>query len=205
MHVQDILQFRHNLLISPEYWINTSLENIDGEIWSQIENFEGYYSISNLGRIKSHSRPQLMRNGRTRPQKEVVMKQRIDHRGYLRVVLNKGNIHKLCLVHRAVGFAFIDNPENKKEINHIFGRTRCNVFCELEWNTGLENQTHARRIGLINQNGENSVNAKFKNEDIINMRLLHKNNTPVINIAAMYSTSPSNIYRIVNRERWKHI
>lgn len=205
MYVSDILSFRHKLLISPEYWSSRSIDNIDGEIWMPIDNFEGYYSISNLGRIKSHSRYQKMKNGTIRFQKEIVMIQRIDHRGYLRVVLNKGEIHKLCLIHRYVGFAFIPNPENKKEINHIFGRTRCNVFCELEWNTGLENQTHARRVGLINQHGENSVNSKFKNEDIINIRLLHKNKISVSLIAEMYNTNPSGIYRIVNRERWKHI
>ena len=52
------------------------------------------------------------------------------------------------LIHRRVATAFIPNPENKPEVNHIDGNKLNNAAANLEWVTRQENAQHAWRIGL---------------------------------------------------------
>ena len=94
-----------------------------------MRGFEGIYSISNLGRIRSE------RNG-------IILSMWEDKDGYLRVNLKvKGEVYQR-LVHRLVGENFISNPYNKKQINHKNGIRNDNRVENLEWVTALENQRH---------------------------------------------------------------
>lgn len=125
------------------YYKNLSLSNIHGEKWKPIKGFEGYYMVSNLGRIKSIQREFF--NGRWNvPVREKIMRQGENHRGYLSVLLNR----KTVLVHRAVGIAFIPNPSNKPQINHKLGNKKDNRSSKLEWSTQEENMQHAYDTGL---------------------------------------------------------
>ena len=81
-------------------------ENI--EIWKPVMGYEGLYECSNLGNIRS------LWFG-----KEKTMKLRTDRDGYLLVNFHKGKKQTTYKVHRLVAEAFIPNPENKPEIDHI--------------------------------------------------------------------------------------
>lgn len=60
-------------------------------------------------------------------------------------------------MHRLVASAFIDNPDNKPQVNHINGVKSDNRACNLEWVTNRENQIHANLTGLRHTNvGESS-------------------------------------------------
>ena len=84
------------------------------EIWKDIEGYEGY-QVSNLGRVKSLDRI----DSNNHPLKGVILKPYISNSGYLLVGLYKQQKRDRKLLHRLVAEAFIPNPDNKPEIDHI--------------------------------------------------------------------------------------
>ena len=104
------------------------------EIWKDIEGYEGLYQVSNLGRIK-----RLKGVG---CRKERVLKSS-PVKGYSSVALWSYCKFKAISIHRAVALAFIPNPDNKEEVNHIDGIKTNNRVDNLEWNTRKENIKHA--------------------------------------------------------------
>jgi len=105
------------------------------EEWRDIAGYEGLYQVSSLGRVKSNP---VYRHHR----KAIVLTPYEIKSGY-RVVDLLGR-HRL--VHRLVAMAFIPNPANKAQVNHIDGNKRNNVASNLEWCTGKENILHARDV-----------------------------------------------------------
>ena len=68
--------------------------------------------------------------------------------GYKVVYFKKGNTKTSKQVHRLVAQAFIPNPENKPQVNHIDGNKHNNNVDNLEWVTVSENAIHALNTGL---------------------------------------------------------
>lgn len=108
------------------------------EVWVDVIDFEGYYKVSNLGRIQSIDR---VKNGK------VIRKGRIrtptpDSWGYPRLRLSKSGHKKMYRVHLLVAYYFVPNPYNKPKVNHIDGDKSNNHFSNLEWVSERENSTH---------------------------------------------------------------
>lgn len=137
------------------------------EIWKDIAGYEGKYQVSNFGRIKSLSR--LCFNGKVYfLKKEKILKKCFNADGYVMANLYGFNGRKsFCRVHRLVAMAFIPNPENKLEVNHINGIKDDNRVENLEWNTRKENQIHSVKSKLlIYKKGSEVYNSKL-NEDYV--------------------------------------
>lgn len=66
--------------------------------------------------------------------------------------MNRANKEKIAYVHRLVAQAFVPNPNQKPQVNHIDGNKDNNAADNLEWVTPKENTNHAYRIGLISPN-----------------------------------------------------
>lgn len=147
---------------------------MDKEIWRSVLGYEGLYEVSNFGRIKSLDRYIPQRNNSRALRKGKILSQSVIKGGYLRVPLAKNKIHEMCLVHRIVAKAFIPNPQNFKEVNHIDGNKQNNCVNNLEWCSRSENVKHAFDIGLARKRkGELSHRAKFTKSEIEYIRAVY--------------------------------
>ena len=113
------------------------------EEWRDVKGFEGFYKVSNLGRVYSCYA-------------NCILKSVIRGKGYEGVSLYMGWIngkkkYKQAYVHRLVAEAFIENPDNLPEVNHKDGNKMNNCVDNLEWVTGLQNKHHAINTGLTDQ------------------------------------------------------
>ena len=122
------------------------------ENWKDIENYEGLYQVSNLGRIKSLERDVYYSNGTVHHIKEKILVQRIEKNGYQIVSLYKNGKRKDMLAHRLVALAFIPNPANKPQINHKNEVKTDNFVENLEWCTASYNALYGTRIQRCVQN-----------------------------------------------------
>lgn len=129
-----------------EYYKNKSIESLNDEKWLPIIGYEGYYFVSNLGRIKSVDRTVVSSFDSERMVKGRVMKLFMDRKGYIRVMLCKEGECKNCQVHRLVALTFIKNVHNKPRVNHKLGVKHDNRVTELEWVTASEDELHSYRV-----------------------------------------------------------
>ena len=129
-----------------------TLENLDGEIWLPIPDFEGYHG-SNFGRVKSFHK------GKVKILKPLFLNK------YLAVQLSTGGKKKFRHVHRLGAQLFIPNPDNLPQGDHRFGmKFDCSVW-NLRWATQAQNNQYAFDMGLI-KSGEDCSYAKLTNEQV---------------------------------------
>jgi len=122
------------------------MENYQEEIWKDVVGYEGLYKVSNLGRVKALERKIIKQDGTIRDiRKEIILKIHISDYGYCRVMLSKNGVQNNYRVHRLVAIAFIENPKNKPQVNHIDHDKTNNKVENLEWVSNLENCCHARK------------------------------------------------------------
>ena len=103
--------------------------NSNEEIWKPIEGYE-FYQISNHGRVKNA--------------KGHFLKFTHNHRGYVVVYLNENGKTKTMFLHRLIAKAFIPNPNNYPEVNHIDENKDNNIIENLEWCTDKYNNRHSK-------------------------------------------------------------
>lgn len=112
-------------------------------IWRPVVGFEDRYEVSNDGRVRSIDTYVNCRGGKTRLSKGRMKPLYRNNRGYVIVSLCRDNKATYSLVHRLVAEAFISNPHNKPQVNHIDGDVRNNHAGNLEWVTDNENKVHS--------------------------------------------------------------
>jgi hypothetical protein len=136
------------LFLFMQTYKNLSLENLDGEIWVDIKNFEGLYQISNMGRVKALEKTVFLgaKNSTKKLIKENIKAQGLDNHGYPLVCIYKNSKGYTRTVHRLVAEAFIPNPESKPQVNHKDCDKKHNTIYNLEWVTGKENMFHLYHI-----------------------------------------------------------
>jgi hypothetical protein len=170
------------------------------EIWKPIIGFESSHEISNHGRVRSLDRITISKNNKRMPFKGKLI-QPIILNGYHDVKLNHFT-HRL--VHRLVAQTFLDNPENKSQVNHIDSNKSNNHYTNLEWNTPSENIAHSVKQGT-HPKGETSGTSKLTEKDILEIFKLRIKGLSYEEIARIYNIDQSLVPRILNRKLWKHV
>ena len=175
------------------------------EVWKDISGYEGLYRVSNLGRVKSLRRYVPCKNG-VRVVRERVLRPSVHRDGYLKIELRKNAIGEHPMIHRLVALAFIPNPDNKTQVNHIDGIKRNNSVDNLEWCDQSENQLHAYKNGLQKPlKGEQVKTSKLTEENIYQIFELSKQGVEQYNLAERFNVNQSTISRILNGKRWAHV
>lgn len=112
------------------------------EEWRPVKGYEGFYEVSNKGNVRSLDRKsgRYVRKGRwLRP--FLVP----DENGYKHVCLSAYGVREQKAVHRLVAEAFVRNPDNKPQVNHIDENKLNNTADNLEWVTQQENLSYSNK------------------------------------------------------------
>ena len=123
------------------------------EVWKPVVGYEGYYEVSNMGRVRSVERRArfVSIHGKecTRRVRERILKQTPSTRGRLSVMLSKGCEKKRISVHRLVAQAFCENPFGYDEVNHKDENPLNNRADNLEWCSRKNNMTYGTILERI--------------------------------------------------------
>jgi hypothetical protein len=169
------------------------------EVWKDIVKYEGIYQISNLRNVKSMS---FQKSG-----KEKLMKMTKGQAGYLKIILRLNSIKHTYSIHRLVAIAFIDNLEEKPQVNHKNGIKTDNRVENLEWNTSKENINHSYNTGLkkgykLGQKGITNPSSKLNEKDVLEIR---NSTLRGAELARKYNVSSTLIYSVLKNKIWIHI
>ena len=117
------------------------------ENWKDIKGYEGFYQVSNLGRVRSLERDVYFPNGTVnRHIEEKILVPNLDRYGYQYVALYLNGKAKSIKVHRLVAEAFLQNTENKPQVNHKNEVKTDNFVENLEWCDNKYNAIYGTKI-----------------------------------------------------------
>ena len=178
------------------------------EIWRGVEGFEDYYEVSNKSRVRSLDRVIVYSNGSTRNHKGDVLKpmQPKNQYPYICIRINGSKINKY--IHRLVAIAFIPNPYNKQQVNHINGIKNDNRIENLEWCTPSENGLHAYKNNLSNPlNGSKAPWSILDEEKVLAVKRLFRMNKNFHrgNTAAKLGVNINTIVSIIKNRNWNYL
>jgi len=115
------------------------INDIDGEIWKDVPEYEDSYAVSNYGRVKSKERLITTTAGRSYIMEEKIMSLNFGGKGYAYITFNRHSKKKSYLLHRLVAELFIPNPNNLPYIDHIDTDPLNCEASNLKWCTASEN------------------------------------------------------------------
>ena len=190
----------------------TLIEETEEEVWREIPGYEGYYSVSSLGRVRRDKAASGTRVGS-------ILKSTPDKYGYLKLGLSKDGVPKNYTVHVLVALAFIGTrPPGLHEVNHIDTVKFNNTPSNLEYCTHQGNIDHAiehrRHISTRTEDanytngpkGETHGNAKLTSLMVIEARRLYnQEGVTYAELARRYGVRQTAITRAITGVTWKHL
>jgi len=184
---------------------NRNLEDLDGELWKEIEGYNGDYEISNLGRIKSF-----------KCGKEKISKQSENKRtGYLYVGLSKNRKVEYKYIHILMYETHIEEIQEGCIVHHK-DFTKNNFMDNFQMmtneehtilhHTGLNHSEKSKKLMSDKSIGEKNPASTLTEQDIIQIRIdLDEGVLTQTEISKKFGVCHQTISLIKNRKRWKHI
>lgn len=173
------------------------------ELWRPVVGYEGWYSVSNLGRIRRDRRGGGSWAGR-------VLRATVGNHGYPFVALVKEGIERKRTVHRLVAEAFLGPCPPGYEVNHRDSDRENPMIDNLEYVTRSENILHAYRHGSARWNGrqpdpgrgESCSSSKLTEDQVREIRASSESDR---RLAARFGVGKSTIGNIRTRQTWRHV
>jgi hypothetical protein len=171
------------------------------EQWREVVGYEGFYEVSDCGRVRSIDR--IVQCG-VRPMK--LKGKQIRHGvgkiGYPVVGLYKNGKGKTCCIHVLVLEAFVGpRPTINHEGCHGDGVRINNVLTNLRWGTSKENRDDSRRHGTLSI-GSSRPNAILNAEIVLKIR---NDTRPMQTIAHHHGIGLTTVWKVKNRVTWAHV
>lgn len=177
---------------------------IPKERWLPVVGHEGFYEVSDCGRVKRIASGKGATPGR-------VLAGGIDKDGYVLVSLWVENQQTMCKVHRLVATAFIGHPtQQQPETRHLDGNPANNHLTNLQWGSGAENiedrTKHGRFIGAIKPlKGVDNPANKLSEADIRKIRQLLANGVTQKGIAIRFNVNQTLVSAIKCKKKWRDV
>lgn len=132
------------------------------EVWKTINGYNERYEVSNYGNVRSKD---MIVNGRLKDCHKIkgrILKPCNDKEGYKNIVLCINQKRKTFRLHRLVAIAFIPNPDNLPEIDHIDGDRTNNHLDNLRWSTRKANANNPITRKRVSESKTGELNPNFK-------------------------------------------
>lgn len=173
------------------------------ELWKDIPGYEGYYRVSNRGRVEAVTRLIVDKYGKSRILRGRFLNGAPRDGVYNHVCLSKHGQKQFIGVHRLVLMAFVRLPRGNEEGHHFDGNPANNDVHNLRWGTYQDNANDRSRHGRTAQ-GERNGTAKLTATKIQEIRSDPRSQN---DLARAYGVSQTTISRILLRTRggWKHV
>lgn len=175
------------------------------ETWKDVEGYEGFYQVSDAGRVRSLDRYVPGKNGAKQLKRGKVLRATKGAAGYLHCTLYRDGDSETKNIHRLVAEAFIPNGEGHQCINHKDGIKTNNAVDNLEWCTHKQNTRHAWGTGLAHMTDKHRESAR-KVGKRNGKRVLCSNGViypSSCEAARQLGTTQGNIWLVINGKR-KH-
>ena len=176
------------------------------ERWLPVVGFEGFYEVSDAGRVRSLDRV-IWFERKGRPMRRTLVGQIltpcVHTHGYAQIVLSKDGEHTTRLIHAVVLEAFVGAPPEGMEGCHEDNDKWNNCLSNLRYDTHLENSRDRIRHG-VQTRGETAGHAVLTEDDVRRIRTL-AGTIDNKEIGARFGITGSNVGYILKRKTWKHI
>lgn len=169
------------------------------EIWKDIPGYEGYYQVSNRGRVRSLDRKIYRSDGKKHFRRGHLKSLSAKNNGYIQVGLRKDGHHKTGLVHQLVALAFLGPQPDGMEVNHKDGDKSNNVLDNLEYVSHKENVTH---FIVVLKKGSRKLNSR----KVYKIRELYwVDDVKVPDITYLFGVHSTTVRFAALGKTWKHV